>query len=263
MLAAFGYLAVALARLEPARLLDSISPESWLLTTLAAIGYGLLLMVLARGWGAMADRKSQLRLEDALAIYGPAVIAKYLPGSIFQYAARQVMGAGHGLNQGDMARASMAEAAMHIPAALIAGALLWSGAGVLGLSLGVGAGVAIERMAHSRGWRAAGCQLTFFCGFALVTALLAEHAMGAEQPERLAAMFMVAWIAGFLIPVAPGGLGVREAALLALAGPLDGASMVGVFALLTRLATTLGDLLLGLTAYSLALRRRTNTQASA
>ena len=72
---------------------------------------------------------------------------------------------------------------------------------------------------------------------------------------QFAALFLLAWLAGFIVPVAPGGLGVREAALLALAG--GGVPAAGLMAatLALRVSSIAGDLVYGLATLQ---RRRRN-----
>jgi uncharacterized membrane protein YbhN (UPF0104 family) len=67
---------------------------------------------------------------------------------------------------------------------------------------------------------------------------------------------LLAWLAGFVVPGAPGGLGVREAALLwLLAGQMD-ASQAGSVAVIMRVATTFADgLFAASSAWLLAERR--------
>ena len=59
----------------------------------------------------------------------------------------------------------------------------------------------------------------------------------APADERLA------WLTGFLVPGASGGLGVREATMLLLLTPQIGEPTALALALSTRLITTLGDVL--------------------
>jgi len=56
--------------------------------------------------------------------------------------------------------------------------------------------------------------------------------------------FALAWILGLLAPFAPGGLGVREGVLTVALEPVLGPGLAPLAALITRLAATLGDLLL-------------------
>jgi hypothetical protein len=58
----------------------------------------------------------------------------------------------------------------------------------------------------------------------------------------ITASMVVAWLAGFLVPGAPGGLGVREACLVGMLAPALGAGVAVAMTLLFRTVTTLGDL---------------------
>jgi len=259
---ALVYCGLALRELGADALVESLSQSVWVATIGVGLAYGAALALLAVGWTVMAAHTRTLDLPAKIAIYGPAVVAKYIPGSIFQYGSRQLNGAEFGLEQKPMAKASLAEAALHVPAALVCGAMLLVGGGLIGLGTIVVAGLAGAIIFASPLLRATGFQLTFFALFALSMLLLAALALPSADPERLTAMFMFAWVAGFLVPVAPGGIGVRESALLALAVPAESVASVAAFAVLTRFATTIGDAAIGLTGYWLLLSRRWNRQAS-
>ncbi len=261
--AALVYCGLALRELGLDALVQGLSQSAWLATIGVGLAYGAALALLASGWIAMSVPKGTLDLSARIAIYGPAVVAKYIPGSIFQYGSRQLNGAEFGLEQKSMAKASIAEAGIHIPAALLCAAVLYFGGGPIGLGVLAVAGFGTAIVVASPLVRAGGFQLAFFAIFAVLMTLLAGVAISSIDPERMAAFFMLAWVAGFLVPVAPGGIGVRESALLALAVPAESAAVVAVFALLSRLATTIGDAAIGLAGYWLLLSRRWNRQASA
>jgi uncharacterized membrane protein YbhN (UPF0104 family) len=57
----------------------------------------------------------------------------------------------------------------------------------------------------------------------------------------LSLLFASAWTAGYLLPGAPGGLGVREAVSIALLTPILGAGTAVALSITMRLSTTLGD----------------------
>jgi hypothetical protein len=57
------------------------------------------------------------------------------------------------------------------------------------------------------------------------------------------AVFAVAWIAGFLTPGAPAGLGIREAIMIAALGPIYGAGNAIAITTALRLVTIAGDCL--------------------
>lgn len=77
----------------------------------------------------------------------------------------------------------------------------------------------------------------------LVLFIIASQVFGEERGGilLLSGIFAVAWIAGFLTPGAPAGLGVREVVLVAALTPIYGIeTAVGVTAVL-RVVTVLGD----------------------
>ncbi len=73
--------------------------------------------------------------------------------------------------------------------------------------------------------------------------LLAERLFGLANADYWLStgIFAVAWVAGFIVPGAPGGLGVREAILVAALGPLHGEAVAVAIAVLLRAVTTAGD----------------------
>jgi hypothetical protein len=60
---------------------------------------------------------------------------------------------------------------------------------------------------------------------------------------QVTGFFALAWLAGYLLPGAPAGLGVRESVMLMLLAPLYGESVAIALGLTLRLATTLADAL--------------------
>lgn len=259
LLAALIFLGAAFARLDWPALLDRFSAWGWTVTGIAALAYAGLLALLAHAWAGDAARGRSLpQWVASVTIYGPGVIAKYIPGSVFQYASRQVRGAELGWSHRAMARASLTEALLHLPGALLVAGVLSIAQTPYALLPLVLAGATLTLLAGPGRplARAAGLQLSFFSGFGLIAAALAGSALGIGPAASIAAMFMLAWIAGFLLPLAPGGVGVRESALLLLASSVADTETILALALVTRLVTTAGDAIFGLAAYWLALRRR-------
>jgi hypothetical protein len=265
--AAAAYLVLALARLDLALIAARLGVSDWARAAVGAVLYAGLLSLLARAWCSDAARPATAGgWAAAVRIYGPGVVAKYIPGSVFQYASRQVLGAQAGWSQAAMMKASLFEAGMHIPAALLAAAALWLAGGAPGLvplAVLLLAGAGLTLASGQPRIAAAGLQMLFFGGFALIVWWLAASALDLAVPARLTAVFMLAWIAGFLVPVAPGGLGVRESVLLVLGAPLSDPEALAALAILTRVVTTAGDALFGVAAYGLLARVRLNRQASA
>jgi hypothetical protein len=259
-----AYLAKALADLDLARLGAALGWREWLGTGICAVLYGACLLLLAQAWAKLAAGERKLALATVLAIYGPGTVAKYLPGSVFQYASRHVIGRRENLPHAAMARASLVEAAMHVGIALaLAGALLATG-GLWVPAAAAAAGVALLAWRAKPLATALACQLLFFAAFAAIVVVLGTFGALVDDPARLAGWFFVAWTAGFLVPIAPGGIGVREAAFLALAAPYEATGAIALLALLARLVGIVGDGLFGLAGYFAATRlARSNRHASA
>jgi uncharacterized membrane protein YbhN (UPF0104 family) len=88
-------------------------------------------------------------------------------------------------------------------------------------------------------------------------AYLLLHALVADpdaSPVWVNAVYSFAWLLGFIVPLLPGGLGLRDGVLVALLASRVGAGPATAVAIALRLAATLGELLaIGLTegAYGL------------
>ncbi len=242
-------------------LLASVSADDFTLSMLGilvsgGVVYGALLAFLAIAWAKTANAPPTITLSQIFAIYGRAVLAKYLPGSIFQYASRQLFGAAKGLTQKDMAKASLLEIILHIVCASVIAAvtLIVSGSAIMVAILALAICTLILMLGRHRArfsyGEALALQLLFFGGFAMIV-MMAALSIGTNFPEAMVmtAIFMIAWIAGFVVPLAPGGIGVREAVIIALGANIAPGETLLLFAALTRLITLLGDVGFGLSSY--------------
>lgn len=224
--------------------------------------YCLSAFLVARGWyeNVRAFPAELLRWDTAWRIFGRAQIAKYVPGNIVHLAGRHVLGRAIGLSHKSLAAATILEAGGVTTAALmvglmlspqflpISGPMLLYGGGtcvVLMLSILALLHRKYRRVHVLRIARAGIAYLVFFAATGAVSALLLSALSGQPIGLMLApaiAAYALSWTAGFVIPGAPGGLGVREAGLvLSLKGLAPEADLV-LFAVLLRVATILGDL---------------------
>jgi glycosyltransferase 2 family protein len=101
--------------------------------------------------------------------------------------------------------------------------------------------VSLRGMAKALGWTFLG-----WCFYGLhAWLLIREFARGGDL--RVIALsfgaYALAWAVGFLIIFVPGGIGAREAALVAVLAPVMPAAAALVVALASRIVLTLGDLL--------------------
>ncbi len=238
---------------------------------LGAIAYAALLFLLARVWTRLASRDVQPEQREPFNgpggrhAYALSGVYKYLPGNIFHLVSRQAFFRHAGASQLHLARTSLTELLLQLAAATGIALLIYTsaclgrscpnvalpglqvppwGVGVGLATLGlVALGVASRQFPFAALRQALVPTLVFFLGFAVILTLLFALLRGGspQLADPLVAAYLVAWIVGFLTPGAPGGLGVREAVFIALAGvsgplPVEGA-------LLGRLVSTLGDLL--------------------
>lgn len=107
--------------------------------------------------------------------------------------------------------------------------------------LGQGQLVSLPRF-RTAAFVASGFVVCFFV-FGIMLKLQAVYLFNIQEGSVWAFTFLFtsAWIAGYLLPGAPGGLGVREAITIALFSPLVGAGAAVGLSVTMRLATVLGD----------------------
>lgn len=235
-----------------------------------AASVGLYQLALAGGAAAwtvlLAATGERPRYLPVLAVQLVSQAAKYLPGNVAQYAGRTVLAARLGHAPANVLVTLVVETACAVIAgvafalATLEEALLWrAGAVLLAVTAaGVLAGALFRRPGFRRlarlppegggapglgAWLACiGCNWATFALLGLGAALLARAFFGAAAPfPRLAGVFAAAWVAGFVTPGAPAGLGVREAVLAGGLRPLYGPEVALALPLLFRLVTVAGD----------------------
>lgn len=248
--ACVGFIGDRLIQLEPAQLLDHASWPLGAAMVAAPLLFATSDKFLASAWSSLARADEVLPSRQIDEIYARGVLAKYLPGSVFQYASRQVDGAAAGLAHNKLAKASAAEIALHLPASMIAAGfgIALTVLPVTTLACGLGALFVALRTRDSV-MRAGTLQFCAFLCFGAAAAVVGAALLPASASLGLfAGLFLLSWLAGFLVPVAPGGLGVREAALIALAGTQfpDASLLASVLTL--RIASVFGDVLFGAAA---------------
>lgn len=176
-------------------------------------------------------------------------LGKYIPGSVWQYAGRAAVARTNGIPVRPVALSLPIEAGASAVAAGATGALLlgWWGATVV-----VGVAVVLPTLGGSRGLqapavrasiRATALYLPTWVVLGGTFWLFARGLLGAPARDLplYAGAFAVAWLAGLVAIYAPGGIGVREAVLVALLSGRIGAGDALVVAAASRLALVLID----------------------
>ncbi len=246
----------------------------------ALVLYGAAMALNGCAWhlllGSCGERP---RLAQSFAIYLLAQFAKYIPGNIAQHIGRVALAEGYGFKLPRVVFAMTLEITWAIATAATLAALTLLSGGIelfrdaprlpplwlLGVALVAAAIVPFAAHWVLWTWRpgplrrlmgqqiaaapGAGvllaCFVLYVLNFALLGAavdVLARGLFGATDSHflLLTGVFATAWVAGFLTPGAPAGLGVREAVLLLALGPVYGTAALGLSVAL-RLVTTLGD----------------------
>ena len=244
-------------------------------TVLFSVIYAASCLLLALGWWlilhARIQQETRLPWRAAWRIYGKTQIAKYIPGNIFHFAGRHVLSAQEGISHSRLVMAATLEIIMMLLATGLISLLAVRSVidslryfnSYASLIAGVGVVVAgsvalfyVARRFDAKNLLAAlrlrwllGAQssylLFFLISAGLFFCLLKVGAVGwsASYWPAVFESYAVAWAIGFVIPGAPGGLGVREAILVALLSSLLPEKTVLVSALLFRVVTTFGDIL--------------------
>jgi len=283
ILLSFGLLAKGLmtSGKEVAELV-SATPVLALTIGLSAV-YGALLVLPALAWANALHRPGSRSPAAfvAVGIYARCNILKYLPGNVFHFGGRQVLARQAGWAHEDILLASLLETALLPLAAIWVALVLLAFAAVFGDGIGHDFGLTLINglepihvmlgVGAAAGITIAACLLAFRRGaypaslammalletgfFAANAALICGLALMLYSPEPvelcvLAAAYLASWVAGFLTPGAPGGIGVREALFVQLAATVVPVSGALALAILARLVTSLGDLWFALASFS-------------
>ena len=232
----------------------------------ATVAYALANYCLSGAWILLLRMlgESTIGAGQLTRIFGKSQIGKYAPGNVLHLAARHVMakstGCGHqGLviaalleNTGLVAAASLISALTLGMAARSIQALHWLPWFTPAI---LAAYVLFPRLLHHfkrscpvvevrRMLAPFLLYLLFFlvAGAGLLVIAASEVGRMPDSPIWIGA-FAIAWVAGFLTPGSPSGIGIREAILVLLLAPVAGQESALLLALAYRVVTVLGDVL--------------------
>ncbi len=262
------------------------NPGAVLILCIGALGVTFTVYFLAYAWKNTLDylsgRKNSYR--DVAFVYGKANIGKYLPGNVMHYVERNLFAAKIGLNQLDLAISSIIEVIGIIIVALVFSAvcaheeLLQAVVryvkpmyavilAVLGLLVITAAFIICRKSQRVRnmakrltGWKFFKVFVWNLIVYAVVLAILGgilvlvcgfiyDVEIDGTGAAAIITYYMLAWVLGFIVPGAPGGIGVREAILVLLLSPVIGDTVTLSAALIHRLISIIGDF----TGYMIAL----------
>ncbi len=222
-----------------------------------------------------ADKRCSRR--EALRVYARANIGKYLPGNVMHYVERNLFAENLRLSQKQIAAASLAEVFSLILAAVMTGVLLaypqmreaagavmeqeeavqklqpfvWVCCTAIGMLAVAAVLFLVYRKRHSFISTFLSTFIRCLLIYAWVLMLLGFlfvilYWYWAGRPSygqalQMIAAYSAAWVSGFVIPGAPGGIGVRELVLTLLLSSAAGQDTIAVLSVLHRLITVCGD----------------------
>lgn len=252
-----GFIANRLFTYREELLLFPIEPSSMILLVLLVVVSAVNLYLLAFAWWQiLLGLGAEVNFVDSLRRYSQTLLAKYIPGNIFQFVARQALGLAEGIPGGVLARSALWEIGLIATSgALFSFLLLPLVFGEGGNFISVAALVAATLISLGVTRRFFGRQrATAFLlhsiylvisgvTFLIVMLLVAPNGVVAENVLVIVGAFVVAWLVGLLTPGAPGGLGVREATLVLLLGELNLGLGVVFAVVISRIVQMLGEVL--------------------
>jgi uncharacterized membrane protein YbhN (UPF0104 family) len=236
-----------------------------------------------------------ISMEQAFIIMGRSQIAKYLPGNVFHYVGRLMLSGLAGLPSEEVLLSIGIETVCILLTAIVitcSGMLFYPDAGLVVNTVPkaligeiqwiVGVTVLIfiigatsfrsarEWVRARRGYldpRFLVIIMSLYAAALLlhgpILYMILSFIYHVDSPPawyELSYGFTIAWVLGFLVPGAPGGIGIREAVILALFGPSLGNGIAAGLAVALRVMTTVSDVIVYLTA--LVLQRRWKLKSS-
>ena len=229
------------------------------------------------GWLAYFTGKKD-KLKEAVVVYAKANIGKYLPGNVMHYVERNLFADKLGMSQKKLAAASVLEVLTLITVAFLMAVLVSANQLKLALIKVFGerylivicavllAGVIFVLLVFAVFRNKIRCFLKENSLKELVLTVLRNmllngivlFSLGAimvilycymggaftlSSAALIVSGYVIAWVLGFVVPGAPGGIGVRELVITLLLGNVMGEGMVVTLSVTHRLITIIGDFL--------------------
>lgn len=271
------------------------NPRAIMILIIGAFGVTFTVYFLAYAWKNTLNYLSGKKtgFKDVAHVYGKANIGKYLPGNVMHYVERNLFAAKIGLNQLDLAISSVVEVIGIIVVALLFSVIYAHEEFIrairqyvkptyvfllIGLAILLIIAIVIVCKKNERirnmakrltNWKFVRVFLLNLIIYAIVLAILGailvlicgfifDANIDANYIAKIITYYMLAWVLGFIVPGAPGGIGVREAILVLLLSPVIGDTVTLSAALIHRLISIIGDLI----GYVIALGLKTDENIS-
>jgi hypothetical protein len=252
-------------------------------SVIAVTAYGLVWPFLLRRLGTRAP-------YSWITLFFKSQLGKYLPGSVWQYAGRVGLAHTRGVPMQRALASVVAEVSYSAIAAAAASSLVLGHVAAAGVLVGfagllalavvfrpsvaamlarvplVRSSTRLDRTSLSAALRAGPASVGLYLivsvlyGVAFWTTGRALFAIPASDLPRYIGVFALAWLAGLVAVFAPGGIGVREAVIVALLHSRLGEANAIVLAGASRIILTAIDLAAGAAAFGLPALRRSDAR---
>lgn len=255
---------------------EFLHKEIIIIICICSIIYGTSELLLSIAWRQLLILCGQKCISQQLChtIYGKTQLAKYIPGNIFHFSGRHLLGNAAGISHRILTSAAIYEI---LGLLTISGIIGCSGiillrientylsvsqiTGIIFIAilLSIVVTIFVPYFIKARDitlpqlniWLSI-CKLwtiyflysIFFLNAGLLLVLIINTfvVINLFIAIKVITVFSIAWLAGFVVPGAPGGIGVREAVIIYSIAPIIGEAQAVAAAIALRLVTIFGDI---------------------
>lgn len=236
--------------------LNRFGLKEWIIFGSLALVYGSSNLMLSQAWRNLLGKfGARVTKRWAIKTYGVSQLAKYVPGNILHLAGRQAIGMASGVPGWPLAKSTIWELGLLSLTGAVFGVLVLPlvfpgvSVSIVAIAFVLSVIVAAAMLGHYSGRPVSRAFIWYVFFFAvsaaifvvlikLVSSLLLSDA---SLWIALGGAYVLAWLAGFVTPGAPAGMGVRELVLLFLLQGLVGETDLLLAILLGRAITVSGD----------------------
>lgn len=259
------------------------NPVSAVLLVIAlAIGYAIMVYISSYAWKSILEfiHKDKIPLQEIITVYVRSNIGKYLPGNVMHFAGRNILAGKLGFKQLDITFCSIIEIIMLIFTDCVLSAIfalknfrtviktvfsridlnVIYGVSIALVSIIILAVIIIKKSSIMDRYKhfftidflKLVCKLFCIYGLTLVIpgvflVVILKVALGCSITWQIILITIsastISWVIGFIVPGAPGGIGVRESILLLILGAIYTNNIILLASILLRVASILGDVL--------------------
>ena len=245
-----------------------------------SLSFAVVVYISAFAWNLILQflNGSKLPFNEIRSVYVKANIGKYLPGNVMHFAGRNVLGKKYGFSQWDMALSTIIEVLTLLFTACLWAIILaygsfrhalltlLKGSNIIIVELVIAAVVVLAaaavfyaakkgylkklRKLLSKKFLLLFIKLVLIYSVTLIVpgiflAFIFFCVLGASLTSNAAvliiAAYIISWALGYIVPGAPGGIGVREMALVLILGSVCTNQLTVVAIVLHRIASIFGD----------------------